>query len=262
MTNKKIKNAWFSCEKHAPNASLRLFCFSYAGGNAMMFRPWQEFFWPKIEVCPLQIPGHGTRLGEAPFTRMRPLVQAMVGPMMEFLDRPFAFFGHSMGAILAFELAHALRSECGLTPSHLFVSGRPAPHRPLPPPLHNLPRPQLLEELRRLKGTPDEVLQHEELLEVLIPLLRADFEVIETYEYVSRPKLACPITAFGGIEDLRVSRTDLEGWAEHGSGGFSLRMLNGDHFFIHKLQAQLLQMVSEEIQPLVGLNNQQLCMGS
>ncbi len=228
----------------------------------MMFRPWQEFFWPGIEVCPLQIPGHGTRLNEAPFTRMEPLVQAIAGPLREFLDRPFAFFGHSMGAMLAFELAHKLYAEDGVAPSHLFVSGRRAPHRPLPPALHNLPRQQFLEELRRLKGTPDEVLEHEELLEVVIPLLRADFEVIETYNYIPRAKLPCPVTAFGGLEDYKVGIGDLQAWSELCSGDFALKMLAGDHFFIHKMQQEVLQIIFEKLQPLVGSNGQQLCIGS
>ena len=239
---------WLFCHQPRATARLRLFCFPYAGGGASLYRTWAKRLASSIEVCPVQLPGRENKLGEQPFTRLQPLVEAIADALFPLLDTPFAFFGHSMGAIISFELARQLRRDRGLEPEHLFVSGHRAPHLPsLEPPTFELPEPELVEELRRLNGTPQAALEHPELLELMLPVLRADMAVCQTYEYGDEPALRCPITAIGGLEDVDVSRQRLEAWREHTAAAFKLRMLPGDHFFLHSQQFELLRIISREI---------------
>jgi 4'-phosphopantetheinyl transferase len=157
-----------------------------------------------------------------------------------------------MGALVAFELARRLRRDGRPGPRHLFVSGRMAPQFRKGDPCHALPEPQFREELRRLGGTPHEVLEHPELMRVLVPMLRADFAVCETYVHNPAEPLDCPITAYGGLEDDAVRPDQLEGWAAHTRAGFHLRMLPGNHFFLHSAEARLLQMLADELAPLTA----------
>jgi medium-chain acyl-[acyl-carrier-protein] hydrolase len=228
-------------------AALRLFCFPYAGTGATVFRRWPASLPAGVEVCGVRLPGREGRLREPAFDRLAPLVEALAAALPPALDRPFAFFGHSMGALVAFELAHRLRRDGRPGPRHLFVSGRTAPQCHLDTCRHTLPEPQFREELRRLGGTPREVLEHPELMQVLLPILRADFAVCETYAHEPDEPLDCPITAFGGLEDETARREDMEGWAVHTRAGFRLRMLPGNHFFLHSAESRLLQMLGDEL---------------
>lgn len=214
----------------------------------MGFRSWPNSLPPTVEVCPVELPGRGTRLKEPPFTRLSPLVQAIAHAILPHLDKPFAFFGHSMGALVSFELTRLLRRNYSRSPVHLFVSASRAPQVPDPdPPIHALPEPEFLEELRCLNGTPKEVLENTELMQLLLPILRADFAVIETYVYAPEPAQDFPITAFGGLQDREVSCDALEAWREQTSASFSLQMLPGNHFFIQSAQPLLLQFLSREL---------------
>ncbi|MCS6845860.1 MAG: thioesterase II family protein [Caldilineales bacterium] len=227
-------NPWLSCPKPNPVATVRLFCFPYSGAAASVYYPWADLLPPNIEVCPVQLPGHGTRLREPLATRLAPQVEALAAGLAPAFDRPFAFFGHSMGALLSFELARYLRRTGRPGPVHLFVSGHGAPHLPdRNPPLHALPDDQFVAKLRELNGTPEEVLRHQELLQLLIPVLRADFAVCETYVYQPEPPLACPISAYGGLGDGYVNREELAAWREQTTGPFALRMFPGDHFYLN-----------------------------
>ena len=168
--------------------------------------------------------------------------------IMPLLDRPFALFGHSMGALISFELARLLRREQGLSPVHLMISGRHAPQLNKDELItYNMPEPELLEQVRYLNGTPSEVLKQPELLQLIVPLLRADFEVCQSYEFVSENPLACSLTAFGGLQDCEVKRSDLEPWREHTTGPFSLRMFPGDHFFLNTAQTLLSRIINQEL---------------
>ena len=244
-------DSWVTCPKPNPEASLRLFCFPYAGGSSLIFRTWVNSLPRSVEVCPVELPGRGTQMKLPLFTRMEPLVKAIAPILLPYLDKPFAFFGHSMGGLLSFELARQLRTEYSISPVHLFVSGRRAPQMPSPkPPIHALPETQFKEELQRLNGTPSSVLQNNELMQLLIPILRADFAVLETYIYKNEPPLECSITAFGGLQDQEVSVEELEGWREQSKGSYKLQMFPGDHFFIQSSQALLLQMLAKHLHAL------------
>lgn len=253
MTTTLTSAAWVTCPRPNPQARLRLFCFPYAGGWALNFRTWPESLPTTVEVCPVQLPGRGTRLLEPPFTRLEPLVQALAIALFPHLDKPFAFFGHSMGGLVSFELARLLRRKYGLGPVHLFVSGCRAPHVPATKPqIHALPEPAFLEELRHLNGTPEAVLKNAELRQLFLPALRADFAVVETYVYTVEPTQDFPITAFGGLQDPQLSCDQLEAWRDQTNASFSLHMFPGDHFFLHSAQPLLLQTLSQKLHQLVS----------
>jgi len=239
-------DSWISFRKPRPEARLRLFCFPYAGAGALIFRTWSDGLPADVEVCPVQLPGRGTRLMERPFIRLAPLVEALAQALVQLLDRPFAFFGHSLGALVSFELARRVRKQYGMDPVRLFVSAGRAPQIPhRGPAIHTLPEEQFVAELRRLNGTPRELLSHVELMEIMLPLLRADFALYETYVYSSEAPLNCPISAFGGLLDHSVNDSDLEAWRAQTSMFFSLRMFPGDHFFLN--QPLLLPVLSQEL---------------
>lgn len=247
MKNPK-SSPWIAHVKPRPTAKVRLFCFPYAGGSALVFRKWTDSLPGFIEVFPVEIPGRGGRMREQPFTSMMPLVDALAVAIGNHLEKPFALFGHSMGATVSFELAHRLHSMLGVQPVHLFFSGRRAPQVPRrEPPTFNLSRDQFVETLRDLEGTPEEVLANQELLEMILPTLRADFELIQTHTYVARPRLACPVTVLGGMDDREVTREDLEAWREHASGQFRLHSFPGNHFFLHQSEALVLQTIARAL---------------
>ena len=232
--------SWITRTKSQPR--LRLFCFPYAGGGASIFRLWSEKLPVEVEVCPIYLPGRENRMKEPLLTHLSPLVQTLAHALHPFMDIPFAFFGHSMGALVSFGLARTLRRQNGPSPMHLFVSAYRAPQIPVTePPIHQLPERALIEKLLRFNGTKREVLENAELRQLLLPLLRADFAVCETYSHASEEPLSCPITAFGGLQDSRVSPHDLAAWREQTSNSFSLRMLPGGHFFWHEMPQPLLQ---------------------
>jgi len=255
MTNlaKTDSNVWVIRSKPNPQAVLRLFCFPYAGSSAIIFRPWTDLP-AAIEVCSVELPGRGTRFAETPFTRLDPLVEAIAIALLPYLDNPFAFFGHSMGALISFELARFLHIKQSLNPAHIFVSAYRAPQIPDPdPPIHTLPKSAFLEELRRLNGTPKAILENSELMQLILPILRADFAVLETYVYATGLPLNCPIAVFGGLQDSEVTSADLEAWQCQTNVAFSLQMLPGDHFFVHSERSLLLQKLSEKLSQLASV---------
>jgi medium-chain acyl-[acyl-carrier-protein] hydrolase len=251
MTSTSAVSPWLVRARPNPNAALRLFCFPYAGGSAQIYRAWPQRLPPSVEVCAVQLPGRGNRLREPPFTDLDTLVRALAEALLPYLDQPFAFFGHSMGALICFELAHRLRERGSPGPIQLFVSGHRAPQLKRDEPTsYDLPEPELLEELRRINGTPREVLEHPELIQLMLPLLRADFKVVQTYLYAPRAPLDTPLTAFGGLRDADVSREQMAGWREQTTAEFSLHMLPGDHFFIQTSEALLLEVLSRRLDQL------------
>jgi medium-chain acyl-[acyl-carrier-protein] hydrolase len=242
--------------KPRPNAvaSSRLFCLPYAGGGTQIFRTWPNRLPASVEVCLVELPGRGVRLKEPLYTRLPPLVEAIAKNLEEHLDKPFAFFGHSMGALLSFEVARYFRRRNIQQPAHLFVSGRGAPQIPSDEPrMHDLPEPEFISELRRLNGTPGEVLEHEELMGLMLPILRADFTICETYLYEPESPLNCSITAFGGLEDESVGVDRLNAWREQTTSTFSAHMFPGDHFFLHAVQPLLLHTLSQKLNQPLGM---------
>jgi surfactin synthase thioesterase subunit len=236
---------WFSGGQPNPAARLRLFCFPYAGLGTSAFRGWSGALGPDVDVCPVQLPGRESRQAEPPFTRIEPLADAAAAALAPHLDVPFALLGHSMGGLIAFELARRLDAA----PRHLFVSARRAPHLPERlPPIAHLPNGQFVEAVqRRYAGIPAAVAESPDLLELLLPRLRADFEVLETYAYAASDPVACPISVFGGLEDATVTASDLDAWRAHTSGRLRTRMLPGPHLFLQGQRDAMLAAVAEDL---------------
>jgi len=225
-----------------------LFCFPYAGGGNAAYLPWMREISPEIEICPVQLPGREERIREQPFVRMQPLVEAAARALEPYLHMPFAFFGHSMGAMMSFELTRHLRRLGWPLPLHLFVAGFSAPQLPQThPPLHDLSDKEFRAALALLNGTPASVLEDDDMMRLLIPLLRADFAVYETYLSLPEAPLDLPISAYGGLRDTRAPREALEAWRVQTTKRFSLRMYDGDHFFLHTKRSVLLQSIHQDL---------------
>jgi medium-chain acyl-[acyl-carrier-protein] hydrolase len=244
---------WFFVPRARPQARVRLLCFPHAGSGAFAYRTWPADLPEWVEVCAVQLPGRETRLREKPIGSLPELIQRLLPAIPPQLDRPLALFGHSMGALIAFELARALRRQQLATPVHLLVSGRVAPH--LPPrhqPMHLESDDVFIERLRLFNGTADAVLSNVELMRLFLPLLRADFRLNEAYTYAPEPPLDCPISVFGGRDDRVAPVEQMAGWREQTSGRYTERVLPGGHFFVQTAQAQLCRAIAEDLQPTLA----------
>lgn len=242
-------NPWLNTPRPKPRAGLRLFCFPYAGGGTAIFHAWSDGRLADVEVCAIQLPGREARLGEPPFSDLTPLLEALLANLPPYLDRPFAFYGHSFGALIAFELARHLRHHSHARPVHLFVSALRAPSLPSPnPPLHPLPDGAFVTEMERLYGgIPGPVKEHRELMDLLLPTLRADVTLMERYVHVAGQPLDCPISAFGGRADTTLSREELGAWRDQTDNSFLLRMLPGGHFFVRTDRDLLLSYLAQDL---------------
>lgn len=226
---------------------LRLFCFPYAGAGGSVFRSWSPRMPDGVEVVMVTPPGREHRLGELAHRQIAPLVEELAGQVGPLLDRPYAFFGHSMGALVAFELARRFESQGAAPPELVMLSAFRSPDLPNPNRVHDLPDEVLKVVLRR-EGVDEKVLQNEELMAAMLPTLRADFEACDSYRYTDGPPLSCPLALYAGAGDARVPARDLEGWrrqstAEH----VSLTVLPGTHFFLHTAHEQLTDDVSQHL---------------
>jgi len=239
---------WIAFRKPSSRARLRLFCFPYAGAGASVFRTWADLLPPELDVVPVQLPGRESRIREPLFTNLDDLLQALIGALSGYLDCPFAFFGHSMGGLIGYELAHRLLVEKGLSPEHLLISGRRPPEvADTEEPLHLLPEAGLIERLRLLNGTPEEIFQHPELLEFLLPVIRADFAVCETYRYREKTPLPCHLTVYGGESDGYVNSGSLHHWRTHTQKNFRIRLFPGNHFFLNSERSLVLRFIAEDL---------------
>lgn len=240
-----IESPWIAYARPNGAAALRLFCLPHAGGGAGNYRSWVAGLAPEIEVLPVQLPGRETRFLERPYDSIEPLLDGLLGAIRPYLDQPFAFFGHSLGALVGFELARRLAGE-GIVPQHLFVSGYGAPHLSAKlPPMHHLDDVQFVLALHDLNTVPAAVLANEELLALLLPMLRADFAVYERYHYREDAPLSCPITMLGGNADALVSSEMLAAWAAHTRLPGELHLFPGDHFYLQGQETAVWQVIQQ-----------------
>ena len=211
---------------------LRVFVFPYAGGNVSVFRQWYNYLPPNIELCLVQLPGHGSRINEPIFTRLHALIEELAPACEPYFDLPFAFFGHSMGSLISFELTRYLQKQGKFLPRQLFVSSFEAPHlynREVK--LHKLPNNEFLKKISQLGGTPQSAMEDKELLKLIIPILKADLELCETYKFTDDTRIDCPITGFSGHVDLIVNPENFKAWGERTNAEFKHFMFNGGHFY-------------------------------
>lgn len=231
MPSESNDDAWVIPPASA--GDIRLFCMPPAGAGASSYRKWPTALPRHVGVHRVQPPGREGRLRETRCSQISQYVDVLCRLIGRDLTRPYALFGHSMGALVAFEVAHAMRERTGVEPKHLFVSAYRSPDSPKPAPIHDLPDTLFIEQLRlRYDGVPNEVLRHPEILELMLPIVRADLKILHDYEYRARPPLTCPVTAFGGRSDPWVSEEQLASWRPVTSNGFELHMFNGGHFYL------------------------------
>lgn len=223
----------------------RLFCFPFAGGNGPVFQPWRAALAPDTEVWAVLLPARGQRLAEPPVTSMDDLVSYLADAIAKLTDKPFAFFGHSLGSLVAFETARALRRRGLPLPSVLWASGAEGPRtRTVKRHLHGLPHDEFIEALRDYNGTPSELLEHREIMELLYPALQADFGMAEHYEYREEPPLDVPIHALYGDADPYVEYERVRGWAHETTRPLSVHGFDGDHFFLFPHQEAITALVA------------------
>jgi medium-chain acyl-[acyl-carrier-protein] hydrolase len=241
-------DAWLPFGPPTQGAAVRLFCFPFAGGGASVYRAWRQTAPAGLDVLPVQLPGREGRIREAPYRSAGPLAEALAGALASHMSRPYALFGHSMGALIAFELAGRLRKKGLPAPRLLVASASRAPHRTKrADPIHCLPDAAFRDALRDLEGTPEAVLAHDELMELLLPTLRADFELCEKYVHDGNDPLGCPILTIGGTSDPNVTAAELGDWRAMTRGVYTEHILQGGHFFLEEHAAGILALVSETV---------------
>jgi malonyl CoA-acyl carrier protein transacylase len=246
-TPTELTSPWLPFNFRQSSAAARLFCFPHAGAGASVYQAWPSLFPPDIEICPIQLPGRETCLQETAFTRLQPLLVSLTEALTDYLDRPFAFFGHSFGALLAFELTRYLRRQGLPQPCHLFLSARRAPQLiDHDAPIHNLPEDRFIESLKRWRGIPPAVLEDADFQKLYLVPLRADFALLETYFYAKDKPVDCPIYGFGGQEDSTVNQRELEAWQEQTNQQISLKLFSGDHFFLEKNLKEISKIITDQ----------------
>lgn len=241
---------WVMTFRPNPAARLRLYCFPYAGGGASAYNTWPARLPGDVEVRAIQYPGRETRWSEPVQTEADALVSGILDGLREQLaELEYAFFGHSMGAMVAYEAARRVRAAGFPEPRLLLLSGRRAPHFRSPPPaMRTLPDLEFLDHLADLNGTPPAVLENKQLMQLLLPILRADFTLDETYRHAPGVQLQLPFAIYGGTDDRRLPEADLRAWAGYTRGPSLVRMFPGDHFYLKDPDCGIFEELAERLQ--------------
>jgi medium-chain acyl-[acyl-carrier-protein] hydrolase len=240
---------WLSTARAVQPPRVRVFGFPHAGGGASLFRGWHEMLPPDVEVRGIQLPGRESRWKEPAIPNLSELTGMLVPLLEPLLSTPYALFGHSMGAIVAFELAREFRRRSLPAPRHLFVSARRAPHLPeFRSRIGHLDEREFVALIhQRYGGIPQAVMDDADLLRHFVPALRADIQLIETYRCAVEEPLPCPLTVFGGEQDASVNAQQLNAWQSLAGGGFRLELLPGGHFFPQTAREALLRSIARDL---------------
>jgi len=247
-----LLDKWFTFLKKAANAKSTLVLFHYAGGNSGIYRALTGLITQPVNILALDLPGRAKRFNEPLIgdlhTAAGGIAQGMLDSKTMLSEHPLMFFGHSIGAKLAFEVSQLLQRNDGLKLRHLIVSGSGAPHieRSMPN-MHNLPQQEFIAQLRKYGGTPEALLDDMDLLELLMPMLRSDFKMAELYRSRDSIPVACNLTAFGGDSDETVAIPSLQAWSKHAGAGFETRIFSGGHFFLHQQERSVAQAIDDII---------------
>ncbi|MGE5351775.1 MAG: thioesterase II family protein [Acidobacteriota bacterium] len=227
-------------------ANKRLICFPFEGGSSHFFRDWSKVLGEYVEVAAIELPGRGRRISERLYYKLPGVIHEILPSMLPLLDKPFYFFGHGLGALIAFEMTAVLRKSFLPEPDHLFVSSISSPQVKKEV-TYNLSKDKFLNKLKEMNKIPSEVLKDRDLVDLMYPILKADFSVSETYSYKAGFKIDCPITAFGGLSDINISLDEIQAWAEVTNSSFELNLLPGGHFFIIKSEGMFLKVLQEKL---------------
>jgi surfactin synthase thioesterase subunit len=246
MTISLEASEWVRRFHPAPAAKALLVCFPHAGGAASYYRPVSAALAPAVEVLAVQYPGRQDRYGEPAVDDLFVLADRLAGVLPAVIGRPVAFFGHSMGASLAFEVARRLEAR-GTRLHTLFVSGRRAPSAPLGENVHLKNDDELLAEVKRLGGTEAAILDDPDIRRMALPALRSDYRAAERYHYRPGPDVSCPIVALIGDDDPKVDEAEASGWAERTSAGFELKTFRGGHFYLKDETAAITRLIGDRL---------------
>jgi medium-chain acyl-[acyl-carrier-protein] hydrolase len=242
-----MANEWIRLNRSAE--STRFFFFPFSGGTAQVFKPFAALLPPDAGCYSLELPGRGRRFCDEPYGSITEIVNEAISTISPLIGNlPYYFFGHSLGAMIAFELAREMRRKKIALPSHIFVSGARAPQvvrreRNC----HDLGHDEFIKKIREMGGTPEEIFENKEMLEIILPVLRKDFKAFETYKYIDEDPLNTPITSIGGLSDKFVTENDISEWGHHTTGYFSSHMIEGDHFFILSKYTELTEIMQRNI---------------
>lgn len=236
----------------AVDAGVRLFCVPYAGAGASLYRSWSPIMPSSIQICPVQMPGREEKLGEQCMTSIDVLVGSLMEALPPYLDRPYAFFGHSMGAKIVFELCRATLQAGYAPPEFLAVSACRAPHMPEPAPIHNLPEEDFLDGLKRYSADVTFLRENAELLEILMPLLRSDFLMDETYVFHGERALPVHVEAFYGTDDTEATLAEVSEWKSYTSESFSLTAVDGGHLFIRDKKIDIINVIISRLRKTIS----------
>jgi medium-chain acyl-[acyl-carrier-protein] hydrolase len=243
---------WLRCLRRVSDPALRIYGFPHSGGNASLFRPWVGELPRGVELWAVQLPGRENRIAEAPITNLRQLADQLADVFGAEQPVPFVFFGHSLGGLLSFEVARRLRRLRRAGPVRLFVSGVRAPHLPdHDPPIRDLPDAEFIAKLGALNGTPANLLGNQELMDLLMPVLRADCELSETYSYEDDEPLDCSIVVFAGDADPRTPVESVGPWRRHTAAAFAVEVFSGDHFYVMTAQKDVTSRLSAHLAPVL-----------
>ncbi|MEO5876849.1 MAG: alpha/beta fold hydrolase [Streptosporangiaceae bacterium] len=239
--------SWIRRYHQAPESTVRLVCFPHAGGSANFYFPVSAKLSPTVEVRAVQYPGRQDRRKEANIGDIHELADAAFEAVRTLADMPLAFFGHSMGAVVAYEVALRLE-QAGVAPlTRLFVSGRRAPSRYRSDRVHERDDQGVVAELRRLSGTGTDLLGDPETLEMILPAVRNDYRAIETYRHAPGRTVNCPVSVLIGDSDPQVTTAEADAWSEHTTGSFDLRVFPGGHFYLAERSAEVITAVSNDL---------------
>jgi medium-chain acyl-[acyl-carrier-protein] hydrolase len=250
-------NTWITCPKPQNKAKLRLFCLPFAGGGASLYRPWTTALAPDIEVCPIQLPARENRYSEKPITDAYQLAETIATQIIPFTDRPYAIFGHSMGALLAYEVARVLEIQKIRPPEVLFLSAHRAPHMPRKRDLlHSLPDAQFIQSLKQYGGFPEEILNNQEFIDFVLPTMRSDMTLCDLYAFKNEDsQLHTPIEIFAGAGDPEAGPDEMKAWADYSQSGSNLKVFEGGHFFLRSHAKEVLDHISRSINSLSSVPN-------
>jgi pyochelin biosynthetic protein PchC len=242
-------DTWIRRYHPAPDSAVQLVCFPHAGGSASFYFPVSTALSPAVEVSAVQYPGRQDRRTEPNIDSLPALADAIFPAVRPLADRPLAFFGHSMGALLAYEVALRLEQDGAPPLTRLYVSGRRAPSRYRPEVIHRQGDAGIIAELRRLSGTNSDLLGDPETLEMILPAVKSDYKAVETYEHTPGRSVSCPVLALIGDSDAKVTAEEAGAWAEHTTGPFEMRIFPGGHFYLVDQSAQIIGLISADLAP-------------
>ena len=241
MSKKLIRNS-----ENIEHDKITLFCFPFAGGGASTYNNWVKMLDERYTVCPIQLPGREDRIAESPYYDMNAMLNDLESEIMDNIDGKFAFWGHSMGGKIAYELEKRLEKKNKIA-EWLFISASRAPCFPETDPIHGLPDLDFKHKLSKFDGTPKEIMENDDLLDFFLPMLRADFTMDETYCGDTSVKLQCPVSAFAGDCDKEATEKEMKAWSNYTKNEFEYRVFHGSHFYIKENEIPVLKAVADTL---------------